>query len=364
MQEYRVLYYPHFQPKIKWLKSILLFVDKVIRIVPSDVDPMDSDELKELIHTLPGCLTSISPKAPDTDIDDINLDLMNKAFCFISKKIPKKKKQGIELNFAPNGAISIAGHTFLHQSKVSKKIRDSLIEHKLLNQKVKDLVAGIGIKDYYPVPKQASNIILSYISDRIARRIGLDSVTDETVGFAVAGLDKIIVPFAHPSGGTEGSLLNAITSVNIPESVHHIALEDYKDLRNSYVDIRELFKKYVSQLAALHRLHRIEDIDLLEKRLTDIAFKIKKECDKYQNTSVARKFKKWAPFSLCSLLSVVATVVDPTYAVAFASGTVAIEFIKKAFVTDQEAEVPRKTVRMLAHLRKDIFKLRPVKALA
>jgi hypothetical protein len=61
MRNYQVLYYPHFQPNVSWLKAMLLFVDGVVRIIPEDVDPKDSDALKTLINEIPGSLTSISP---------------------------------------------------------------------------------------------------------------------------------------------------------------------------------------------------------------------------------------------------------------------------------------------------------------
>jgi len=241
MEIYSVLYYPHFQPSPHWLKAILLLVDEVIRIVPHDVDPGDRDQLKELIQEIPGCLRSIAPTDYDVNIDDINVLRMNKAFRQIRANLPMIQDGKIELKIKGD-SISVAGHVFLHQSKVSKQIHDALIENDLLDPILQEIL-GLVKEECYLVPTQASNLILSYIADRIAGRTGLDSVTDENLSFLVNSLDNMGCFLERPSGSTEGSLLSAIASISIPKSIEQITLREYRELRDSYVDIREVFKE-------------------------------------------------------------------------------------------------------------------------
>jgi hypothetical protein len=363
MANYRILYYPHFRPNLRWLKAILLLVDQVIRIVPHDADPEDSDQLKELIEEVPGCLTSISPRDFDIDIDDLNLRRMNKALCHIAESLPKARNREVDLSIGTEGQISIAGHVFLHRSKVSDPIRNALIENHLLNPQLQGLIKSVGIEEYYSVPEQASNLILSYIADRIARRTGLDSVTDENLSFTVNALDNTGVWLERPTGAIEGSLLNTIVSVNIPLIIERIPLRDYRELRNSYIDIRETFKEYVAHVSLIHRLYRIEDIRTLEDRLQDIAKKVREECDRYQRTTLAKQFKDWGPLAVCSLLTITAAIMDPAYAIAFASGTVAMELVKKVFLEERSTEKPHRACQMLADLRKEILDISSIQAL-
>src|SRR5688500_10101818 len=52
MSDYRVLYYPHFDPKPTWLLSTLLFVDGVNRIIPDDAHHKDSRRIADLRDAL------------------------------------------------------------------------------------------------------------------------------------------------------------------------------------------------------------------------------------------------------------------------------------------------------------------------
>jgi hypothetical protein len=362
MENYSVLYYPHFQPSVQWLKAILLLVDDVTRIVPKDVDPGDNDQLKELTQIIPGCLKSIAPNDFDIDIDDVNMQRMNKAFREIGKNL--KTVENVTVDLRIDKGISVGGHVFLHQSKVSKQIHDALIENKLLNPKLQSILRNLVTEEFYVVPIQASNLILSYIADRVARRTGLDSVTDENLPFVVNSLDNMKLSLERPTGSTEGSLLSAIASINIPNSVERIAINDYSRLRDSYAGIREAFKEYVAKLSTNQRLHRIEDIHIFENQLQDIAQKIKEECDKYQKTAFRRRFADWGLFTVCYLFPIASTIYDPTYGIAVGLEAVAIRFLKKVFFDESGPSVPDKAIKMLAGLRKRILKISTVKALS
>jgi len=362
MGNYSVLYYPHFQPSLHWLKAILLLVNEVIRIVPRDVDPGDRDQLKELIQEIPGCLKSIAPTDFDVNIDDINVLRMNKAFRQIRQNLPMTQNREIELEIKGN-SISIAGHVFLHQSKVSKQIYDALIENNLVDPALQGISRHLE-EECYLVPAQASNLILSYIADRIAGRTGLDSVTDENISFAVNTLDNMGCSLERPTGSTEGSLLSAIASVSVPKDIERITLKEYRGLRDSYAGIREVFKEYVAQLSMIHRLNRIEDISVFRNQLQEIAQKIREECDKYQKTAFRRKLSKWGLFTVCNLLPIASAICDPTLGKVVGLEALAIRFVKKVYFGKHGAQEPHTAIQMLTGMRKRILKMSTVRALA
>lgn len=74
------LYYPEFEPPLDWLKAYLLFHDKVVRVVPTDVGDFESDDFKRFQDAFPDGIQDI-PSTPDLiDLDDISLHRLDRAF--------------------------------------------------------------------------------------------------------------------------------------------------------------------------------------------------------------------------------------------------------------------------------------------
>ena len=352
---YSVLYYPHFQPDIRWLKSLLLLTDNVLRIVPKEAVPDDSDEMTELIQEIPGALVSKPPMDVDIEADELTLQRMQKAFKQISEVIYAEGERKIEITLDKNGGISIGGHVFLHHGKVSGRIKEALIEEGMLRPNVERITQNIGIEEYYPIPEPASNLILSHIADKMARRLGLDTVTDEQLYFTTNSLNDLNVAIGEPMGSAEGLLLSAISEILIPDQIEHLDIKTYIDLRESYTDIRFALKRYVTELSSINRLGRIQDISILKDRIRDIAEETKQESDQLMKTKFAKKFNRWTPFAITSLLSVGATIVDPAYGILFSTGSVSIELLKKAFFDQNRRHETDTACQLLANLRKDIL---------
>lgn len=361
--KYRVLYYPHFQPNPRWLLKILLLTDQVERIVPEDADTEDSDRIKELIQEIPGALVSESPKNLDIEFDALTMSRLKQAFRFIRERSFPEAKRQFELRFGQGGTLAIDGHVFLHHAKVAPRVRDLLIEEGLLLPSLEEITKSIGAEKVHPVPEQASNLILSCIADRIAKREGLDTVTDKELDFATTSLDSFGVAVGCPEGCVEGSLLSAIATVSIPQEVDELGIQTYKDLRESYSPIREAFKEYVMHVAAVNRLARIEDRNVLSERTAAAAERIRDESEKYSHTTYARRFKRWIPFAICSMLSVGASFAEPAYVLAFAVGTVSLELLKKVFIERTSETQTPEACRLLADMRRDILR-RAIDALA
>jgi hypothetical protein len=363
MPNSKILYYPHYQPTSKWLRSMLLLTDQIERIVPSDADPEDDDLIKELMQSLPGSLTSRPPEQHDIDFDHLTLERLRFGFRFIKKNIDTTVTRGVKIVITPTGSISIEGHTFLHCAKIAPQVREMLKEEGLLLPFLKNYAGIIGAENYLPVPSEASNLILTCIADRIARREGLDTATDEDLPFATSTLNSLHVSIGAPAGAAEGALLSAVIRIIMPEEVANLNMKAYSELRESYMPIREAFKSYTAEISAINRLYRIEDPNFFSHRIALVAEQIEKECSTYKKSVFSRRFKSWAPFSAGSILSIGAAIVDPAFGLNFAAGSVAIGLISKVFIEGRLSSETPVACRLLADLRSDILKKATVNAL-
>ena len=85
--DYRVLYYPDFEPDPTWLRRILMVCDGVIRIVPTDVILDDPDDVKRLQDAVEGGLDRISPEAGDTAVEYADRDRLSKSFRALAERL-------------------------------------------------------------------------------------------------------------------------------------------------------------------------------------------------------------------------------------------------------------------------------------
>lgn len=219
MPNFEALYYPYFEPPNEWLRSFLLFYDSIKTIVPSEVKYVPSAEVSSILDIYPNAVKQISPSEKDNKIDKINLKLLEDAFQIIAEKKHKKNsliKNTCKLIINKKGGIGIEGYTLLHESKISVEVRALLEEFHLLQPKVSDVSRKIdtNMRDFSVVDEEAGNLIVSYISDKIASRYGLPSVTETELNFAVNSIRAIC-----PTGsmmGIKAFLAKAIISLEIP----------------------------------------------------------------------------------------------------------------------------------------------------
>jgi hypothetical protein len=347
--EYRVLYYPDFAPDSGWLRRILLLSDGVVRIVPADVDPDDSDDLKRLQETIEGCLRSVEPNTDDVAIEDGDEARLARAFGVLGKNA-KDTAGRIEVSISLDGRLSIADHVFVHESKLSDFVQQELRRNGLLLGPLGSLAS----KGFRIVQQDASNVILAGLASRIARRLGLDAITEKQMPFAFAAL-RGVPGRVRDNGEAEGALLGAIASIMIPTSVVTIPPRQYREIRDSYTGLREAFKALTSELAALNRLTRLNDASEFAARVASVARSFDQEYRAYRKSRYARGFKSWAPLCIGGVLSVVATSVSPAYAPELAAASVGIQIIEKYLGQAYDTQ-HRRVFNMLSGVRRDIIR--------
>ena len=358
MNPYTLLYYPGFHPDTLWLRRVLLLADNLTRIVPTDVETSDPENLLALQESVPGCLRSISPEAPDVAIEEHDMPRLAQAFAFLARSQPKRSQKGvaIEMVISKTGSLSVLGHVFLHHAKVSPAIREELRRNRLIVDGFEGLVDGFVVVD-----RNASSLILSNIAENISRRIGSDAITDEPVPFALNALNNLGVKRATVPGAAEGALLSSLASVLIPLDVATLSPRDYRDLRDAYASIRTAFKELTAELARINRLNHIQDPKFLRHHVKITAAEFFKEYQAFRKSRYARGFREWTPLYVGGLLSMVMTVVAPPVALGIAGVSLGIQVIQKRLDGPTGPVGRERIFNMLAGIRKDVIRRTGVK---
>jgi len=353
MNKYGVLYYPHFEPKQRWLLSTLLFVDSVNRIIPDAAKHEDSKWINELRDVCPDAVLSESPKQPDLWINDADIERMYRAFELIAKDYNGKQptSNGIQLKY-----------DFIHQTKIPKVVKELLETTGLLQVYRRGKRPPDG---YLSVERNAGSLILSYVANRIARRKGVDATTDFTEGFAVNALENQGIPFEQPLNLGSGCLVAAIAKCQVPAEVKYLSLDTYKEVRESYSEVREAFKYLSIELAAANRLAEISDVATLRDRVKDTADEFNKRCDEYWKSRLAKKVKKWLPWAMGSLVSVATGFKGTPAAMAIGGkmGQVGFQWIDRSINKPSKNPVHDHAYQTICDLRERIIKKSLVKSL-
>jgi hypothetical protein len=355
MLQYRVLYYPDFSPDSMWLRRVLMLTDEVIRIVPSDVKPDDSEDVLRLQDVIPQCLTSVPPHPADAAIEPGEQPRLKRAFELLRKRHTQKSRE-ITLIIGPDGNMSVLGHVFLHESKLSDFVMRELKRNNLLM----DPFPQEGSR-YIPVRRAASELILAGLASRMARRLGVDAITDDPTSFAFGALQGV-PRHALDDGAAEGALLSAMAKLLIPASVSRISARRYQEIRNSYASIREAFKAITAELAARHRLGRVDNPEEFVSRVDSVSSAFASEYRAYRKSRYARRFRTWTPLCVGGLLSIPTAFVFPLTAAGLTTACVVFQVLDKC-LGGVETSANRRVFNMLAGLRRDLIERSGVRQL-
>ncbi len=351
MSAYHLLYYPLFEPPITWLRSILLFVDSVRRVIPEGVKREDSKKLSQLREILPtDPAPSLNPTLQDLQIDRGDEHRMMNAFNLIIKTHAGRTTEQKELTF---------DYSFIHRAKVPYPVLALLKDSHLIDTHPYQEFEKFRKNGFLRIQKDAGHLILSYVAGQMARRNGLDAITDFKLGFAVNALDALgIDPRA---GHAEGSLLSSIVFTQIPGELRYLSTKDYVDVRNSHSDIRAAFQHLARELAQDYRLDRFTVPSKLSERVETAAADFTKECSKFRRTRTGKSVKKWSPVSIGAIIGICASLGSTGYGIATKAAQFGLQVFDKK--VNKASHDPRRdrTYQMLCGLQEDIIDRSPVK---
>ena len=152
-----------------------------------------------------------------------------------------------------------------------------------------------------------------------------------------------------------------IIKLQIPQEVVDLDIKTYREVRNTYAGIRELFQQTIFELRSIHKIQHIEDQDTLINRLEMITNEFNSRVDKFRSTSLGCLFKRWLPLCVGGLLSVVGAAASKEVAVGCATAGVFIQGISE--FTKKDDDNHDRVYRMMADMNKEILHSAKIKKL-
>ena len=357
--KFDALYYPDMEPPQGWLRSFSLFFDTIRSVVPEDIGERLSPEIREFAAAIPDAYETVTPESvKHTRRDD--LSRIEKAFERISgrRKRTKKGAREFTIEIDDEGSLRFIDYVFLHDDKISPRVRRLLRKHELILDWDTN---SMGLQNYSVVNERASNIILSDIANRLARRKGWSSVTDQELEFSVIALEGVR---ESADAATAEALAAAIISMEIPEEIQSIELKKYKEFRDAYADVRQPFQELVVKLNQVYKLGGITSREDLRDRVKDACSDFDSEVHKFRTTRLSQKFTRWIPVGIGSLATLVGAALPvPMVAIPSAFLSVIFQVIDKKTSFGPSTADGRDVYQMIAGMRRDILKAAQVRRL-
>jgi hypothetical protein len=343
-----LLYYPDFYPDAAWLRAVLLLNDEVCRIVPNDVQLDDPESLRQIEGEL-GALTKISPEYVHTNPYSTAAEWLDRTFLLISRELRAgKDSRRLQISIS-GGQTNYHGNVLVYDQKLSRRMREMLVEHDLVDPTLQELVAELhGDVKGLMIPAAAANAVLSFIADTIAREKGFTAITNQPLEFAMNTLLGLNIPVRPPSGAHEGILAGVYASVLIPKEIGEIPFSDYKILRERSADVRAAFARFVQDCSRTGGLQGIESTTTLQRRIERSGRELEREFNKFQTSGgkALRFVKQWWPFTVGGVLAIAKDVVPPQWALTFGVAAQIAKFAHQA--TLPPADRTKETVFNLA----------------
>lgn len=300
MTEYSALYYPSWDPPVAWLRAMLLFYDKINVILPKDVEPQYDEANARVIELIPDAFDPIRESKYTIDYNKFNIQIISKAFDYIAEVDPCAKTDRVKMLISGEGK-SIAGYSFLHDSKFTDKILDMLVGRKLCLPEFEE-------NGFYPVNRQASCLILSLLADNYASQKGIRTVTERSLDYTVNALNHDFVP---SRGSVQGHLASAVIRLEVPANLSNLTAKEYVEYRKLFGNVREPFHKALNELYDDNLLSSINAPKILEDKIRAITKDFCREIDNIRKSKTYSKIKKVAFISLNSLAAICVLMPDP-----------------------------------------------------
>jgi len=355
-----VLYYPNFFPTERWLISNLLFFDSVQTIIPNDLPYKIPLQISRFIKQNPKTFETISPIEKDKINDSSRIHNIEAAFKIISSnKVVHERK----ISITPNG-MNFVGQSYLHDSKMSEKIYELLNKYDLIFAHYEDVDKfGYGPKDtdgkFSIVNSEASDIIVSYVADKIGYRTGFPTITDNNFNFVFNSLDD----FGYQSNFDPTCVLaNSIVQCSIPKDLQKINLSQYSDIRENFSGVRKLFPDLIDILIKEKNLDRIHDTDELIDKISSVKSDFDIELQEANKLSLKQGVKDWGPFTVGSLITLGTAVLNrPELLIPSALSTISFGAIQVGYERIRVQDRKKQSLKLIGKMQKEIIRAKFVK---
>lgn len=350
MNNWQALYYPTIEPPMKWLRSAALFFESVRSFVPADSDKLLSEEILRFTDAT----AAWSPYRPDEqtaslmDLPDGKLEL---AFSAIATSQPSDRKK-ITITIERGGKTSFANHVFMHRSKLTNRVIERLKAHGLtLSEEWSGDLAGA---DWFLIDERASDFILSYIADKLAAHQGWTSITDDEACFVFNAVQSSECQADPPDA--KDQIARMMVTELVPDVVETLALDKYCELRKRYGAIRDKLAVFINEMTIKNRLDHIHRPEELRDAVQESVRELREEVVRFRESKFGRAFRRWGPFTLSSLVTLVATQFPEHWAALSLGGaSVLFSAVDKAGVFERAPSSRTEMVRLLAAGRAELI---------
>jgi len=338
------LYYPEIEPPMRWLRSAALFFDKVRSFVPADAERSLSTELQEFAERTEAWI----PYRPNQATASL-LDVPDQSLDEVFKEIATNRSNKLTFVIGRHGEVQVSDHVFMHASKLCDRVQDRLRAHGLV------LPHEFAGDEWLIVNKRASDLILSYISDRLAALEGWTSITDNEGCYIFNAIYRGVAESLVDEPADQVARM-LVTNL-VPDVIDTISIERYCELRSRYAPIRERLNAFINDIVVENRLGHAADEGKQRQMLQDCIDDLRTEVVTFRESTFGRTFRRWGPFSICSLISMATPLLhlNPAWAVSVTGVTVVVRGVEKAGLLDRTVTKRGEMVRLLAAARSDIL---------
>jgi hypothetical protein len=325
-----VLYHPHFEPSVTWLRSSLLVYDTVWSIVPSDADYVPSDDIKRHLEKLPDTFAPLSPQPLDIVHEYSVLKVLARAFKRIAEQSNLSDQEGTRIRYKdrPWGSgedeLEISGVTKLHDSKVAYTVFQMLNDCNLIYGQ-----AGDG---FSYVNEQAAFLIVSFIAERMATRLPMRTITDIDTSFYLSAACNVIEAGGNPVD-SHGVLASSVLKFHIPDDIGNLPFPDFVEIRKRYEDLRQAFPLYLRDLGELIQVDDVRHLPELIARIKSLVDTIDRDMVRIKRSQIGESIKRWLPIGVGCAVTVGSAFLPDNPSLKYVTGvaTVAVQILTEAF---------------------------------
>jgi hypothetical protein len=323
-----VLYHPHFEPSLSWLRTSLLVYDHVWSIVPSEADYVPSDKIKRHLEKLPDTFAPIAPHPVDIVHEYFVLRVLGQAFKRIASQpgvVARSERQiriAAETSDFGGDTLEIPGITELHDGKLAYTVHQMLEENGLVYGR-----AGDG---FSYVNDQAAYLIVSFLAQRMATRLPMRTITDIDSSFFLSAACNVIE--SGDPVDSRGFLASAVLNFHIPESIGELDDSEFVELRKRYEELRETFPLYLRDIGEMIQIDDIRQLSDLTARITGLVQTINRDMERIKRSRTGESIRKWLPVGIGAAVTLGSAFVPDNPLLKYATGaaTIAVQILTEA----------------------------------
>lgn len=306
----RALYYPHINLTNKnWIKHALLYYDNLSRIVPTRVEPQDSEEIIKIKYET-GFIDDHSPDNWEVletfNKFSRNLEHIIERDDFFHDRYfrdyHRNRRRYFEhyehrRNFYSE-MVKTQG-TYLHIQKLDQRLKEKLFE------------IGLAIpgqnewEDWIKIDNEIGLLYMAFLAKSISNKRALPIVTDLEVSFSSSLYYEPSI-FSDYNGQMEYKLGTLLINNFSPKNINNVPLDKILEIRKKYSDERLAF--YNSINALCDKLPEIKSEDAMKDALEYHCKLISKDTENLKKAYESHKIETVNTFLTVSVPSTIASL--------------------------------------------------------